>query len=374
MSSPKPRRFVINPENLPAPPLLIGLMGPPGGGKTKSALRIGDGIARVRGGKPLLIDTEKGRSLKYHTDRPGGTHDFDYMQFDPPFIPAEFLAAIKQAIAHQPEPACVIVDSMSDEHEGEGGVLDWHDRVVPQFSGNEWAAWSKPKASRRELVSGIQQISVPLILTFRAREKTAMRKNKRGKEVPTQLGFSPIAPSEIVHTLDLTCLLPHRAGGKAVWNSPKEGEDFVIKLPEFLAPYIDQGAVLNEDLGERLARWQAGDETGARRRQDAGARRSPAEMVDDYVLKLDDFETLDALQAFQMSESTQKFIAKLKDRHPDLHDRVISANTRRAQDLERAGDSTDEPEEEKPDSWPEDTGPGQDDLQFPDDPDPGADQ
>jgi len=257
--APQPRRFEVNPKNAQVPPLLLGFMGPPGGGKTKSALRVADGMCRVRGGKPFLIDTEAGRSLRYHRNH-NGPHDFDFVQFSPPFTPEHFLDAIKQGVAGG--AGCIIVDSMSDEHEGEGGVLDWHDQEVPKMGGNEWAAWSKPKASRRKLISGIQQIKVPVILTFRAREKTVTKQvERRGRMVnePQNIGFQPVAPMEIVHTLDLTCLLPPRSDGVPVWDSPKQAEDFVIKLPEFLKPLIRDGAALDEELGVALAHWQAGD-------------------------------------------------------------------------------------------------------------------
>ena len=327
MAAPTPHRFEINPAKPNVPPLLMGFMGPPGGGKTKSALRVADGIARIRGGKPLLIDTEAGRALRYHVNH-GGAHDFDYIQFTPPFIPANFMAAIKQAVAFG--AACVIVDSMSDEHEGEGGVLDWHDAVIASgaMGGNEWAAWSKPKASRRVLISGIQQIGVPVILTFRAREKTI---TKPGTKIPVNIGFQPIAPMEIVHTLDLTCLLPPRANGVAVWNSPKEGEDFVIKLPEFLAPMIERGAPLDERMGEALARWQLGNTAPAA----GGERRkkSPEEQTDAYVTAVGKIESLDDLREYQSREAIAKWVDVIRASHPDLHDRVISANTAQAAKL-----------------------------------------
>lgn len=321
----------VDVSTLPPPPLSLGLMGPPGGGKTKSALRVADGFARVRGGKPALIDTEAGRALKYlRSDRNPNGHDFHYIPFAPPFVPEDFLAAIKAA--EELNPAAIIVDSMSDEHEGEGGVLDWHDRAVPQMGGNEWAAWSKPKASRRILISGIQQIRTPLIVTFRAREKTRTEKNSRGKEVPVNIGFMPIAPAEIVHTLDLTCLLPHRANGVPEWESPKSGEDFVIKLPEFLAPMIRRGAPLDEELGEALARWQAGtppaSSTGNGKR-----KRSPQEQVDAYVERINAIGSLDELQTFQTSEGVTKFVDSLREGNPALLDRVIAANSRRTAEL-----------------------------------------
>lgn len=337
--APQPRQFEINPTGAEVPPLLLGFMGPPGGGKTKSALRVADGIARVRGGKPLLIDTEAGRALKYRRGphNPQG-HDFDYIRFSPPFVPADFLAAIKQALRRN--PAAIIIDSMSDEHEGEGGVLDWHDAEVPKMGGNEWAAWSKPKASRRALIAGIQQIDTPLIFTFRAREKTV---TKQGSRTPVNIGYMPIAPSEIVHTLDLTCLLPPRANGVPLWDSPKEGEDFVIKLPEFLVPYIVKGAVLNEELGEALARWQAGDGAKAAATDATGnggpkPQRTPEQLTDSYIAGLaappeGRVASLDDLQAYQLEPRTAAWVEKMRKTRPDLHDRIVTANSRRAREL-----------------------------------------
>jgi hypothetical protein len=351
-----PRSFeevdTSDPANLPDPALSLGLAGPPGGGKTKSALRIADGIARVRGGKPAVIETEPGRVAKYlRGPRNPDGHDFHYIPFAPPFAPEYFLAAIRDA-ERKYNPAAIIVDSMSGEHEGEGGVLDWHDREVPNSGGNEWAAWKEPKASRRVLINGIEHIRTPLILTFRAREKT---KTVEGQRAPVNVGFMPIAPTEIVHALDLVCLLAPRSNGVATWSSVKAGEDFTIKIPEYLAGMIRQGEVLDERLGEALARWQRGEVDD--RGQGAAAtstKRTPAEMADAYVARVNAIEDLDAFQAFQLEPATARFIASLKEKHPALWDRVVEANSRRAREL--AADAGDE----------DDQG-GGDEL-FPDDP------
>ncbi len=53
-------------------PLLLGLMGPSGGGKTYSALRLAKGIQSVAGGDIYMIDTEARRGLcrsRRHSDR-----------------------------------------------------------------------------------------------------------------------------------------------------------------------------------------------------------------------------------------------------------------------------------------------------------------
>lgn len=244
------RNFAAVPAARGEEPLLIGVVGPPGGGKTFSSLRLAKGIQEVRGGDIVVIDTESGRARKY-----ADQFKFLHVNFEPPHQPHAFLDAIKQQLARN--PACIIIDSASDEHEGEGGYLEWHDEMVPKMGGNEWAAWAKPKASRKRLISGMLHIKVPLIFTFRAREKTKANKNGAKTEI-VNIGWMPVAPLEIVHSLDLTCILPPRADGVAVWESSKIGEDFIIKLPNFLAPFIQQGQALDEATGRALATWAKG--------------------------------------------------------------------------------------------------------------------
>lgn len=268
-SLPDARKFAAAVQSVRGEePLLIGLIGPPGGGKTVSALRLAAGMKRVRPGPVVLIDTEGGRSKKYSPSAGEAPNlavlKFDFLRVDmtPPFRPHDFLAAIQAQLPLK--PAAVIVDVLSDEHEGEGGFLEWHDAIAnakkgePGYiGGNEWAAWGPPKAARKRLISGLLQIKAPLLFTFRAREKT-QEATVDGKKKIINIGWVPVAPLEIVHTLDLTCLLPPRANGVPVWTSDKLGEDFVIKLPAFLAPLIQKGA-LSEDTGEALARWALGD-------------------------------------------------------------------------------------------------------------------
>lgn len=257
------RQFTATPAIRGEEPLLIGCIGPPGGGKTLSALRLAHGMQQVRPGPIVLIDTEGGRSRKYAEMIP-----FEIITVEGPTKPHEYLEAIKAALALN--PAAVIVDSMSDEHEGEGGYLEWHDEMVPMFSNNAWAAWGPPKASRKKLISGILKIKTPLIFTFRAREKTA----QEGKKI-INIGWQPVAPLEIVHTLDLTCILPPKADGVPVWKSDKAGEDFIIKLPNYLAPYIKDGVALCEDMGAAFARWAKGDTIDATAAGHEAAKQGP---------------------------------------------------------------------------------------------------
>ena len=244
-------------ENKPGPmPLLIGLMGAPGSGKTFSALTLAEGMRGDGLGRPVLIDTERGRSLKYRSA-------FDFLRIDltPPFRPSDFLAAIQGSLKTNPKPCAVIVDSLSDEHDGEGGVLDWHDDEVPGAGGNEWAAWKKPKRDRQMMINGLLQIKTPLILCFRAREKTQQRpEGRNGKMIPVNIGWMPIAPMEIIHALDVNIVLPPKSDGRPQWRSDKVGQDFVLKLPEQFKPLFGTNQPITRAIGGKMAAWARGQD------------------------------------------------------------------------------------------------------------------
>lgn len=242
-------------------PLGIGVIGPPGGGKTLSSLKLAKGMQEVRGGPIILLDTEGGRSRKY-----SNIVAFEIVEMPAGARSDVFLEAI-QAQSDR-KPAAIIVDSMSDEHVA---YLEWHDEQVPKMGGNEWAAWAKPSAARKKLINGILKIKTPLIFTFRAREKT----RQEGKKI-INIGWQPVAPLEIVHTLDLTCILPPRADGVPVWKSDKVGEDFVIKLPSYLRPYITEGKPLSEQMGRDFARWAKGDTSSVPAMPESAGEAGPA--------------------------------------------------------------------------------------------------
>lgn len=263
-------------------PLLVGLIGPPASGKTRSMLRMMHGVQRVRPGPIVLIDTEAGRSRKF-SPRPGekadpasGTYDFLRIDLEPPFRSDRCAEAIQKAL--RANPAAVGFDNASDEHQGEGGYLEWHDDEIPKFGGNEWSAWSRPSAARKRMLSVITHTTVPMFFSFIAQEKTEQVDDPKraGKKKVKQLGWMPIAPLLFVKALDLTCILPWESRGTPIWHSRDlPGEDFVRKWPDHLLNVMAEGQ-LTEEAGEALARWAMGETVPAAPR----AARSPgAELI-----------------------------------------------------------------------------------------------
>lgn len=249
------RIFEDRPAVREATPLLTGIIGPSGTGKTYSALRMATGIQKVVGGDIHVIDTEARRSLHY-----AEKFKFRHLAFGAPFGPLDYLAAIEHCISKGAKT--IIVDSMSHEHEGPGGVLEMHETEIKRLIGkgfkNEMSAsipaWAKPKAERRRLINTILQFPANFIFCFRAKEKL---KIVPGKD-PVPLGFMPQAGEEFVYELMCKFLLLPGANGFPTWASNEPGEKMMIKLPEQFRPLFKDALQLSEDVGQSLAEWSAG--------------------------------------------------------------------------------------------------------------------
>jgi hypothetical protein len=234
--------------------LLIGLAGGTGSGKTYSAMRLAAGIA---GDKPFaVIDTEARRALHY-ADR----FRFDHAELAPPFTPEHYAEAILAADAAK--YPVIVVDSMSHEWSGEGGVLEMQEEELFRMAGDNYtkreacrmAAWIMPKMQHKKMVQRLLQVRAHLILCFRAEEKIEMVKGADGKMqiVPkTSLtginGWIPVCEKSLPFELTTSFLLTADAPGM-----PKP-----IKLQEQHRVMFPLDKPINEESGKRVAQWAAG--------------------------------------------------------------------------------------------------------------------
>lgn len=259
MNAPQ-RNFTAKDAKREQVPLLIGLTGPSGGGKTYSALRLATGIQSVTGGDIYFIDTESRRALHY-----ADQFKFKHVALNAPFGSLDYLSALEFCVNQGAK--VVIVDSMSHEHEGPGGMVDLHDTILDRMAGNDegkrramqMLAWSEPKQKRRALINGILRLNANFIFCFRAKN-TSKPIKRNGRTEVEQMGFMPIAGEEFVFEQTLNALLLPGAGGVPSWHSDQPGERTMIKLPEQFMFLRDRNAPLDEKIGASLARWAAGKE------------------------------------------------------------------------------------------------------------------
>lgn len=152
----------------------IGLQGPAGCGKTKSALRIGEGLAQ--GGPIGLVDTERGSALKYAPvpGRPDlGGHVFQHLPLS--FCSPENLIAIVRA-AEEARLAVLIIDSWSHFWAGKGGLLARVDEESkkPGHYGGSYTAWAPVNDLEQQMLDALLGFPGHVIVTMRTKNDYEM--------------------------------------------------------------------------------------------------------------------------------------------------------------------------------------------------------
>lgn len=277
-------------------PVWLGIGGPSGSGKTYSALLVAEGMQEVRleilrrtkpdatlADVPIgVIDTENRRATHYAKE-----FTFKHLDFRPPFSQERYLDAAR-FVASQ---GCriIIIDSMSHEHEGEGGYLLTHKALLDAMVARRlkddretrseyqlrdalnFSAWIEPAAARTYMIGQLLQIDASFIFCFRAKEKLKITKGK----VDSQ-GFMPIAGDELVYNCVAMAVLPPRSQGVPDWSAKG------AKINSGMAQFFPAGKALSRDTGRWLQRWATGEEVnmGAPPRQ-AAERREPNPKADE---------------------------------------------------------------------------------------------
>lgn len=240
--------------------LLIAIAGSSGSGKTYSALKLATGLAD--GGKIAFIDTEAGRGLHY-----ADQFKFDHAEIKAPFKPETYIEAIQAA--DKAGYKVIIIDSMSHEYEGEGGLLDWAADL--EASGTKSPAnWKEPKQAHKRMMSRLLQCRAHLIFCLRAEEKMLLKQEPqfepdgaprmwKGKQVtktvviassdrPLLERWAPLCEKRFMYEITLSLLM----------LPDQPGIPHPIKLQEQHLGAFPVDALVNEECGKKLAAWAKG--------------------------------------------------------------------------------------------------------------------
>ena len=257
--------------------LLIGLAGASGSGKTYTAMRLARGIA---GEKPFcVIDTEAGRA-KHYAD----AFKFDHGDLAPPFRPGAYADAIHAA--DKAGYPVIVVDSMTHEWAGEGGVLDWQAEEYERLGAREATkllSWAKPKQGHKAMVQRLLQVRAHLILCFRAEEKVDMvKEDGKTKIVPKEgpggfKGWLPICEKNLPYELTASFLL----------MAERPGVPVPMKLQEQHRALFPDGKVIDEEAGRRIAEWARGGAAPRAQEQPAEAPADAASITPDQCANLE---------------------------------------------------------------------------------------
>ena len=284
-------------------PLLIGVEGASGSGKTKSSLEIlhgiGEAIREMHGREPKLAvaDSENRRALIYADD-----YNFHHVDMQPPFSPLAYGQILEDAEREGFD--AILFDTFSHEWSGEGGVKEWAERIEagapkagianprtsPKDAWDWWkdwevkpvqgpGAWAEPKSTLRGghkwLVNQMLRSKLHVIVSLRSTaalkmESVPIMENGQPKLYSSGKNQGkPMKETVITAPADLPLLerwtpdceknLPYEMTTSMLFTPDRPGVPTVRKrIGTKESPQINENQQMTAAWGKALALWAAG--------------------------------------------------------------------------------------------------------------------
>jgi hypothetical protein len=208
----------------------IAITGPSGSGKTKGALLIAKGL----GGSTFLIDTERDSAALY-----ADQFKFKSGNLVAPYTPERFIEAIEAAEAAGADN--IIIDGITPEWNGKGGILEIVDNLGKTMRGNTYAAWSEGTSRHRAFFDRMLSSRCHLIVTMRSKTAYLETEGRNGKKAYTKAGMAPEQRDGAEYEFSVVLDVVH--DGHIACASKDRTELFT------------EPHVITEETGERLKAW-----------------------------------------------------------------------------------------------------------------------
>lgn len=207
----------------------MALQGSSGSGKTMGALLIAYGLCNDWS-KIAVIDTENySASLYAHLGK------FSVVNISAPFSPEKYNEAIR--LCEEGGFQVIIIDSISHEWEGVGGILETH----ANMQGNSFTNWGKLTPRHNAFVQSILQSSCHIIGTIRSKQDYVITE-KDGKHVPEKVGLKGVTRDGTDY--EFTIVLDVDIKHNAVASKDRTGL-FMDKPPFNITP----------EIGKQILNW-----------------------------------------------------------------------------------------------------------------------
>jgi hypothetical protein len=207
----------------------MGIQGVSGGGKTCGALLIAFGIVNDWN-KIAVIDSENRSAHLY-----AHLGSYNVLNLEPPFTPERYIEAI--IACEQAGMEVIILDSISHEWEGRGGILDIHSNMA----GNSFTNWAKLTPRHNSFVEKMLQSNCHVIATIRSKQDYVLNE-KNGKQIPEKVGLKGVTREGMDYefTLVLDVDVKHNA------IATKDRTGIFVGKPEFR---------ITIETGKMIADW-----------------------------------------------------------------------------------------------------------------------
>ena len=207
----------------------MGLQGPSGSGKTYGALLLAYGLCGDWS-KIAVIDTENHSSELY-----AHLGQFQVLHLGQPFAPERYIEAIKACENKGVE--VVVIDSISHEWNGSGGILEQHGNMA----GNSYTNWAKLTPRHNAFIHYFLQNNQHIICTIRAKQDYVLNE-RNGKMVPEKIGLKGITREGLDYECSLVLELDMRNNA----HSGKDRTSLFNNQPEFK---------ITAEVGQSILAW-----------------------------------------------------------------------------------------------------------------------
>jgi hypothetical protein len=207
----------------------MGIQAPSGAGKTYSALLLAYGLINDWS-KIAVIDTEN-----HSADLYAHLGNYQVLALEQPFSPERYMEAIE--ICEKAGVEAIILDSISHEWEGNGGILDIHGAMM----GNSFTNWAKITPRHNAFVQKILQSPCHIIASIRSKQDYVLSE-KNGKMVPEKVGLKGVTREGLDYefTLVFELDLKHQA------TATKDRTQLFMDKPSF---------IISSATGQRILNW-----------------------------------------------------------------------------------------------------------------------
>lgn len=217
--------------------LKLAISGLEGSGKTMGSLLVARGVVGPQG-KIAVIDTEQGKSTYYSDNKITKHISYDVDEIKAPFTSQKYLACIKDAVNAGYD--FLIIDSISHEWDGPGGIKDQKDAIDAR-GGNSFTNWGKVKPLHDAFIHGILTADIHIICTMRCKSDMILEMNDRGKQAPKKVGLKAIQREGVEYEFDLMFDMAHNK----TFSVSKDRTGL----------FDGRFEMLSEDIGRELGEW-----------------------------------------------------------------------------------------------------------------------
>lgn len=225
---------------------IIGFIGPSGSGKTVGALLTAYGIVSEMfpdlspedvWEKIGVIDTEHSRSQLYVNETFGESKigEFLHLDLEPPYSTDRYQQALELMVKEGVE--VIIIDSLSHNWQGEGGIVDTH----ANMTGNSFQNWGKLAGETNNLVKTLTRNNIHILCTLRTKTEYVVEPNEQGKAAPRKVGTKPMQKDEMEYEFMINFMF--------------SADHIATTTKDNTRLFEDRPQLINEEVGRDLYKW-----------------------------------------------------------------------------------------------------------------------